>query len=151
LSDRVTNQNQNQNQHVSPDGDTSRVSRSGTYPPEFEEAWQAYPQRPGASKKDAHKAWAARIKAGADHTVILQGVIRYAEFCRASGTEPRYIKQPTTFFGPGEHYLADWSARNTGNQQGGTIHDKRAATIAALTGNSGGRGATIDSTAERLD
>lgn len=80
------------------------------YPAEFEEAWLAYPDRPGRSKADACKAWKARVKAGAAADVILAGVRRYAAYCRAACTEPNYIKQPATFFGPGEHYLADWTA-----------------------------------------
>ena len=78
------------------------------YPPEFEEAWAAYPSRPGASKKDAHKAWAARIKGGAAATDILAGVQRYANYVLYSRTEPQYIKQPATFFGPGDHYKLAW-------------------------------------------
>lgn len=79
------------------------------YPPEFEEAWNAYPNRPGASKAESHKAWKARVNAGADPQTILSGVRRYADYCTALGTDPNFIKQPATFFGPGEHYLSDWA------------------------------------------
>lgn len=79
------------------------------YPPEFEAAWQAYPDRPGDSKANAHKAWAARRKGGVTAEVLLAGAQRYAAFCTASATEPQYVKQAATFFGPGEHYLADWT------------------------------------------
>lgn len=80
------------------------------YTPEFEAAWKAYPDRPNASKADAFKAWNARIRAGALPEVMTAGVERYAAFCRASKTEPRFVKQPSTFFGPGGHFLAEWSA-----------------------------------------
>ena len=80
------------------------------YPAEFEEAWLAYPDRPGRSKADACKAWKARRKEGIAVEVLRAGVERYAAYCRACKTEPGFIKQPTTFFGPGEHYLADWTA-----------------------------------------
>lgn len=80
------------------------------YTPEFEAAWKAYPDRPNASKADAFKAWNARIRAGVLAEVMAAGVERYAAFCRASRTEPRFVKQPATFFGPGGHFLAEWSA-----------------------------------------
>lgn len=80
------------------------------YPDAFEAAYAAYPARPGASKKDAYKAWIARINAGVEASVMHDGVERYAAYCVAAGVEPRFIKQPATFFGPGEHYLADWTS-----------------------------------------
>jgi len=39
----------------------------------------------------------------------MTGVRNYAAYVRIKKTEPEYIKQPTTFFGPAEHYLADWT------------------------------------------
>ena len=87
----------------------SLKQRSVEYPTAFEETWNAYPARSGsASKKDAFKAWSARVKAGVDPAVILAGVKRYAEYCKASKTEPQYVKMPSTFFGPSEHYLETW-------------------------------------------
>lgn len=102
------------------------------YPTEFEIAWAAFPKRPGASKADSLKAWNARIAAGANADAILAGVQRYAAFCVASRTEPKFIKQPATFFGPGEHYLSDWTP-STAPLGSGTIHDRRAATHNGLT------------------
>lgn len=100
-------------EETSPDGDVDKSPRATTgkadYPPEFEAVWQAYPDRPGDSKANAHKAWAARRKAGVPVEVLLAGAQRYAAFCRASATEPQFIKQSATFFGPGEHYLTDWT------------------------------------------
>jgi hypothetical protein len=49
------------------------------------------------------------LKAGVRVDVLLSGVERYATYCAVSKTEPGFIKQPATFFGPGEHYLADWT------------------------------------------
>lgn len=76
---------------------------------EFIAAWNSYPKRPGASRADAFKAWASRIKEGVNPDAILAGVRRYAEYVAKSGTDPQYVKQPATFFGPGAHYMADWS------------------------------------------
>ncbi len=97
------------------------ASPPGDYPPEFEEAWAAYPPRPGASKKDACKAWAARRKEGVSAADLLAGVQRYANYVLYSRTEPQFTKQPATFFGPGEHYKADWAVTG-GAPQKGTAH-----------------------------
>lgn len=78
------------------------------YSPEFELAWNGYPERPGANKKNAYKAWNARLKAGVDFTQMTLGVDRYAYYCSVMKVEPQFIKQPETFFGPSEHYLSDW-------------------------------------------
>lgn len=83
---------------------------------DFTEAWSAYPKRPGASKADSLKAWKARIKAGASADDILAGVKRYAAHVTANRTDPQFIKQPATFFGPGKHYEADWTAGKPAGQ-----------------------------------
>lgn len=80
------------------------------YTAEFEAAWAAYPRRPGNSKADAFKAWRARCTAGASFETLTEGVKRYAAYCDATdktGTE--FVKLAATFFGPGDHYLADWT------------------------------------------
>ncbi|MBO9680936.1 MAG: hypothetical protein J7556_22140 [Acidovorax sp.] len=100
-------------EETSPAGDVANSPGAGRgkagYPAEFESAWQAYPERPGDSKANAHRAWAARRKEGVAAEVLRDGARRYAAFCRASATDPQYVKQAATFFGPGEHYLADWA------------------------------------------
>jgi len=85
-----------------------KQAKKSQYTPEFEAAWADYPTRPGNSKAAAFKAWATRIKAGATAAQMHDGTQRYAAYCKASGTEPQYIKQAATFYGPGEHYAADW-------------------------------------------
>lgn len=89
------------------------------YPEKFEEAWAEYPKRPGNNKRDACKAWEARVKAGADPDEILAGVQRYAAFCRITGkTGTEFVKQGATFFGPSEHYLDDWTPPPPGGGPG---------------------------------
>lgn len=89
--------------------DTSTRKRTGHgYSEEFETAWAAYPKRPGASKADSVKAWNARIKEGVDPQTIYAGVVRYAAYCKATISSPKYIKQPATFFGSGRHYESTW-------------------------------------------
>lgn len=81
------------------------------YTAEFEEAWTLYPSRPGNSKAAAFKAWAARIKAGATALEMIEGTAKYAAYVKAERTEPHFIKQAATFYGPGEHFTADWTPR----------------------------------------
>lgn len=107
---------------------------SAKYPGEFELAWSAYPKRPGASKADSLKAWTARVKAGIASADLLAGVERYARFCAASNTEPQFIKQPATFFGPGDHYLADWTPPDPSTAQARTFkpQNRHAGAAAAI-------------------
>ncbi|SEL12870.1 hypothetical protein SAMN05216359_105299 [Roseateles sp. YR242] len=80
------------------------------YTAEFETAWADYPARAGGnSKADAFKAWEARLKSGATAEELTEGVRRYARFVELSRTEPRFVKQAATFFGPGLHYQDKWT------------------------------------------
>lgn len=88
----------------------NKSAKSGTkYTAEFEEAWSLYPSRPGMSKAATFKAWAARLKSGATAQEMIEGTAKYAAFVKAERTEAAYIKQPATFYGPGEHYATDWT------------------------------------------
>lgn len=80
------------------------------YTDEFEEAWAAYPSRPGASKSEAFKAWNARLAANERVDVMLDGIRRYAAYCEAERTESRFIKHAATFLGPDLHYRSNWTA-----------------------------------------
>jgi len=79
------------------------------YPADFEAVWEVYPERPGDSKKAAHKAWAARLTTGATAAEMLAGAQAYAAYVKAMHIEPQFIKQSATFFGPGEWYATDWT------------------------------------------
>lgn len=81
------------------------------YPPAFLAAYDAMKEhgarwREGTTPAAAHKAWAARVKAGADPEQVLAGTVRYALYIKATGSE---VKMAQTFFGPGEHYSAEWT------------------------------------------
>lgn len=93
----------------SPRSEKKQRQPKSAYSEDFESAWQAYPSRPGSSKADALKAWSARLAEGVDPELMIGAVKRYAAFCKAMGTEPQYIKQPSTFFGPGGHIHSDWT------------------------------------------
>ena len=84
-------------------------AKRNDYPTDFEVVWEVYPARPGDSKKAAHKAWAARLAAGATVAEMLAGAQAYAAFVKAMKTEPMYILLSATFFGPSERYAADWT------------------------------------------
>jgi len=77
----------------------------------FDQAMSEYPKRVGGdSRPDARKAWNARIKAGVKPEDIIDGVKRYAAHIRAKGKEhTEFVKRSCTFFGPGEHWKADYA------------------------------------------
>lgn len=81
---------------------------------EFEKAWNAFPKRPGSSKVEALKAWTAQVEAGAKPADLAAGAQRYAAFCVAAKTDSKYLIKPAKFFGPEQHYTADWSADQGG-------------------------------------
>lgn len=116
------------------------------YTAEFEEAWTLYPSRPGASKAATFKAWTARLKAGATALEMIEGTQAYADYCKAERTELAYIKQPATFYGPGEHYAADWTP--TRSRRPLALVDQNAANNAAakrlINGQAPDDGMTVD-------
>lgn len=80
---------------------------NSAYPLEFLAAYDAGRRwRAGSTPKAAYIQWRARINAGADAAQIIAGAAAYARHCEATGLEK---KMAQTFFGPGEHYTADWS------------------------------------------
>ncbi len=106
--------------HPSPEAPASpkpRIAktRAADWADDFEEIWKAYPRKPGMSKADTLKAVSARINEGASLPAMLAGVQAYAAYLLAEGTEPKFIKAPDTFFGPGKHWEADWTPRVRGS------------------------------------
>lgn len=112
------------------------ASHGDGYTEDFEQAWALYPARPGASKKESFKAWNARLKAGVDVDDLIAGVKRYAAYVAGTKTDPQFIKQPATFFGPGEHYAADWTVPAQARASPGyqTANEKAKALADRLTG-----------------
>ena len=94
---------------------TPKMKRND-YPALFEEAWQAYPSRPGANKRATFRAWSARIKAGTSAGSMLAGACAYANYIQATG---QHLKLPETFFGPDEHFAADWTPPEVQKKPGG--------------------------------
>jgi hypothetical protein len=124
------------------DADTEKGAKAPSvgkhaYTIEFEDVWQLYPDRPGCNKLDSFKAWKARIAAGVSTDVMTAGVRRYAAYCRAMKTEPGFIKQPATFFGPSNHFLSDWTVPAP-RPAGGSRQEQRSSYLDDLTA-AGGR------------
>ena len=77
----------------------------------FEAAWKAYPKRDGSNPKAAaQKCWNARLKEKVDPQVMIEGVARYASYCRLKemvGTS--YVMQAARFFGTNKEFENSWS------------------------------------------
>lgn len=90
----------------------ARKSRRVSKPdPQFDEIRAAYPKRAGGDRlQGALSAYRARLREGATHEMILNGVRRYAAFCEATdkvGTP--YVQQLATFLGTNRSYLELWN------------------------------------------
>lgn len=109
------------------------------YSAEFEQAWQAFPQRAGGnSKKAAFKAWVARLREGVTPRTLIDGVTRYRAFCEATGkigTET--VKMAASFFGPNEHYLESWEPPAGASRPGASADPPIAPGRAGITTNGG--------------
>jgi len=80
------------------------------YTDEFNALWPLYPKRAGGnSKAKAFRQYQARLKQGANESLMHVGAIAYLEFCEATGKiRTEYVMQAATFFGRDEHYLESW-------------------------------------------
>jgi hypothetical protein len=92
--------------------------------PCFLEAWELYPKRPNNNRAEAWEAWSARLKAGESEAQMLVGTKAYAAWVTATGTEPKFVKQAATFYGPKRHYLNDYDVPLT-IVQGGQTDEQR--------------------------
>lgn len=82
---------------------------------DFERTWEVireeYPRRDGAKGWPlAEKRALAHCRKGEDIEKMLAGVLEYAELCqRTEILKSQFVKMPSTFFGPGKHWLDDFS------------------------------------------
>lgn len=88
-------------------------AKRNDYPPEFEEAWAAYPAERQGAKRAVFKAWAANVKRGVEPAEMMLGLRRYLAHAQAIGTETKYLKLAATFFGPDEHFAANYVMPST--------------------------------------
>lgn len=79
--------------------------------PTFSAAFAKYPRRAGNnSSREAHVAWLASVRRGADPAEMDAGTERYAAFARATGIEGTgYVMQGKRFYGPSEQWREAWS------------------------------------------
>lgn len=82
------------------------------YSPEFERLRSIYPKRDGDHRwHNAYQAYLARLKDGATHMEIEDGVLRYAKYCKRKGIDgTQFVKQAATFLGTNRCYLEAWTA-----------------------------------------
>lgn len=69
----------------------------------FNEVWARYPKKD--SRKLALKAYTARRNEGIDPATLATAVTNYAAKVAAEGTDPKFIMNGATFFGPNERWL----------------------------------------------
>lgn len=110
---------------ASADTPKQKKSAKKEYTPEFEELWKSRPKRQGPdSKWDAFKAYRARIRDGHTHEQIAEGVGRYRAWLKSQGKEnTEFVKMLSTFLGPGEHFLEDWSIVSDGANGSGKARE----------------------------
>ena len=75
----------------------SKSLSNSIYEKEFEEIWSIYPNKQGKSK--ALKSYIKARKEGVECETIRDGVERYSDYCKANGTDKKYISHGDTWFG----------------------------------------------------
>lgn len=90
----------------------------------FDQVWQAYPKRQGGNPKQAALAkYKALIRKGYTHDQLMTAVKQYSKLIAQEKTQPQFVKQACTFFGPGGHVddmlsiYAQEQAKKAVNQQ----------------------------------
>lgn len=68
----------------------------------FDHFWSIYPRR--IAKKNAEKIFSRILKSGVSHEEIIDGARRYANHCRDTGTDEKYIAHAATWLN-GERWL----------------------------------------------
>tara|TARA_R110001583_G_scaffold189689_2_gene353369 strand:- start:17591 stop:18802 length:1212 start_codon:yes stop_codon:yes gene_type:complete len=81
------------------------------YTEDFEQAWSQYPKRAGSNpKRDAFKAWRARLTEGVSPEEMIAGVQRYAAHIQIKGSSAtEFVMQGKRFFGPAAEFENDWT------------------------------------------
>ena len=69
----------------------------------FERLWNEYPYKRG-NKSAAFNAYKARITEGYTFKQLYDATLSYASAVRRDGTEQKYVKHGSTFFGPNKHF-----------------------------------------------
>lgn len=82
-------------------------------PPEFEALWSEYPQREGPNpKRDALKAYRARMREGVSPDDLLAGVRRYKAWLMSKGkVGTEFVQRASTFLGPSQNWQQTFEAQ----------------------------------------
>ncbi|RKQ97120.1 phage replication protein O [Kushneria sinocarnis] len=88
---------------------------STEYTADFEAAWSLYPKRSGSNpKREAFKAWNARISEGFSTDDMVAGLKRYAAHVSAKGNwGTEFVMQGKRFFGPSAEFETEWAVATT--------------------------------------
>lgn len=83
------------------------------YNVQFERIWREYPRK--KEKSAAYTAYQARLKDGYSEEELLRATIAYAEECKKTNREERYIKLGKTFFGSSMSFMDYLQMGGAGN------------------------------------
>ncbi len=86
-------------------GGRSKVNIKSEFENEFLELWPIMAKNPTSGKKLAMTAYCARRKEGVEFNTLKRAVENYKIYVEQNKTEPRYIMQAQTFFGPNERFM----------------------------------------------
>lgn len=92
---RITNEQQTDNKRITTTKEYKK-ERSKEYIGDFESFWKIYPRKDG-SKSKAQEKYLAAIKSGVNHEELQQGLEKYIEHIKATGTEKQFIAHGATW------------------------------------------------------
>ena len=79
------------------------------YTEAFEHCWSKYPNRPGNNKRDAFKAFGARLLEGIEAAYLYDKTLEYSAHCDSEEkTGTNYVLQASTFYGPSYRFNDSW-------------------------------------------
>ncbi len=81
------------------------IKRPSNYTDEFETFWSSYPRK--EQKKATLRVWNTNKRKGHSPKDMIKASLNYALHCNNNATSTKYIKLPSTFLGPDEHFV-EW-------------------------------------------
>lgn len=104
------------------------------YPPAFENIWAVYPRQKG--KKAAYAKVRARVNEGVDPARLKRAARLYDREMEQEGREERFIKLPSTYFGP-KDFWREQLQDGAGGESPVTDLDRQRAALDQLDGGDG--------------
>lgn len=97
LADEKPNEDENEDENVNEDVNENTISRKPVAREcDFDDLWNLYPKKQG--RREAFEAFKRAIRDGDTVDEIRQGIRNYSAFIIQNKTEPRYVKQGSTYF-----------------------------------------------------